>query len=70
MYSYLTAHSTYFHQGFDLFEEDDNFMKEVAGKVSAILLHNVFEIYMAILFFSVLQYSITVYHKSHCHTIQ
>lgn len=34
MFSYLTAQSTFFHQGNDLFEDSDPFMKDVAAKVS------------------------------------
>lgn len=34
MYSYITAQSTYYHQGYDLFEDNDPFMKDVANKVS------------------------------------
>ncbi|XP_067945611.1 arf-GAP with coiled-coil, ANK repeat and PH domain-containing protein 2-like isoform X2 [Watersipora subatra] len=33
MFSYLTAQSTFFHQGNDLFEDSDPFMKDVAAKL-------------------------------------
>ena len=34
MFSYMTAQSTFYHQGYDLFEDNESFMKDVANKVN------------------------------------
>lgn len=33
MFSYVTAQSTFYHQGYDLFEDNESFMKDVTSKV-------------------------------------
>ena len=34
MFSYLKAQSTFFHQGYEMFEDHEQFMKDVTAKVT------------------------------------